>query len=981
MRVPSDAVLAPSTHPVRRYQVWLLLAIIAVIVLLVVLQGAADLFTNYLWYRAVGFDDVWRMMTATRIELSVFFTGVFFAACWVSLLVVDRIAPRALFMAPEQDLVRHYQAVVGRHRFAVRTAVSIVIALIVGGGTGSQWQNWMLFLHGGHFGIKDPQFHKDIGYFVFRLPFLSFLVGWTQVSLVVLALVCAAAYYMNGGLRFSGPSPRVDPRATSHFSLIFAAFALVRAAGYFYVDRYALDVSPNGLFQGAGYTAVHVRLPALNLLVVVALVTFVMFIYNVYSRGWILPVVAGGLWLLVAVAVGVVFPWAVQALKVGPSQSTLELPYLSRNIAATRSAYGLNGVSQIPYQGAHDATAGIVSNDASSLKNVDLWDPSVSSETFQVLQRKAGFYSINGLSLDRYELSSGPSKPAKLTPVVVGVREISASNLNRTTWVNTHLVYTHGYGVVMAPANTTGSNPEFVLSGVPQQRSSSAPIVTNPAIYYGLGESGYVVVDSAQDEFDYQSSSGPVMSRYAGSGGIKIGSIWEKAAFALRFHDFNLFVSRLVTPTSRIMFNQDVRTRVHNVAPFLQVDANPYPVVADGQIDWIVDAYTTTSYYPYSQDASTPGLSAASGLSGTFNYVRNSVIAVVNAYSGKVTLYSVDQSDPILRAWERTFPGMFHPLSQMSRTLQQHLKYPQNLLSIEATIFGKYHLPPSEASNFYNNSAAWQVALTGTGSAATVVQPVYQLLELPGQSSPTFNAFLPLVPIGGGRAQNLSAFVVANCTAADYGKLTAFEVPQGSNVVAGPAIVNSSIAAQALVSEKTTLLDQQGSRAIFGPTLMIPIDDSLLYVRALFVSSSSNAIPQFQYVVAVWGNQIAIARTLLGSGGALAQVIGPAVAAVGVSAPIDISASISAEVQEAASLQAQALSALKRGDFAVFGKDVAGVGSLLGDVKTQLAKLAAEKPKSTSSVRGHAGAVRVHAVSPASPTATNRGAGDLVGGA
>ncbi|MGA2209828.1 MAG: UPF0182 family protein [Acidimicrobiales bacterium] len=947
MRVPNEAVLPSGGHPIRRYQAFLLIGIVAIIVLLIVVQGIADLYTNYLWYRSVNDDAVWRSMTATRIELEVFFIGVFFVACWVSLLIVDRVAPRALFLAPEQDFVRRYQAVVGRHRFALRTLVSAALALIVGGGTGSQWQKWLLFVHGGSFGVSDPQFHKDVGYFVFKLPFLSFLVDWTQVALIVLAIVCVAAYYLNGGLRFSGMSPRVDPRATSHFSVIFAALALLRAAGYFYVDRYALDVAPNGLFQGAGYTAVHVRLPALNLLAIIALAAFVMFVYNVYARGWMLPVVAAGLWAFLGIAIGVVFPWAVQSLQVSPAQSTVELPYLQRNIAATRVAYGLGNINQPSFPGNHDATTGVVRDDAQSLEDVDLWDPTVSSQTYQVDQRSKGFYSINGLSLDRYEVALEAGHPKQLTPVVVGVREISTPNLNRTTWVNTHLVYTHGYGAIMTPANTSQSKPNFIIGSVPVTSTSGAPVLKHPAVYYGLGETGYVVVDSAQPEYNYQSSSGAVTIHYSGSGGIPVGSFWQKAAFALRFHDFNLLVSKLVTRNSRIMFNQDVRTLVQKVAPFLQVDANPYPVIDDqGNLDWIVDAYTTTSYYPYSQAASTPSLPSDSGLQTSFNYVRNSVKAVVNAYTGKVTLYAVTTTDPILNTWERIYPGMFHPLSSMTGGLKDHLRYPQDLLSVEATMFGKYHIPESDASEFYNNEAAWQVALTGTGPSASYVQPVYQLLQLPGTTAPTFDAFIPLVPSGSGRAQNLSAFLVANSSSTDYGQLTAYVVPQGNGGVSGPAEANAAIASDAAVSQETTLLDQRGSKALFGPTLLIPIDDSLLYVRALFVASSSNPVPQLQYVVVDYGGTVAIAPTLLGRTGALAKVIGSAVASVGSNEPTNIPTAIADDIKAADAADAQALQALKDDNFALFGKDLAEVRAELAAAKAGLAQLAKGKGSS-----------------------------------
>jgi len=935
MRVPSDAPLTPSTRVVRRYQLGIIITIATLIILLVVLQAVANVFTNYLWFRSEGRSDVWRAMMTTKVELGAFFVGLFFIACWTSLLVVDRVAPRALFMSPELEFVRRYQAAVGGHRFALRTVVSFVVAFAVGSGTASQWQNWLLFLHGGNFGVSDMQFHRDVGFFVFKLPFLSFLVDWTQVALIVLLIVCAGAYYLNAGLRFSGPSPRVDPRATAHLSVIFAALALLRAAAYFYVDRFSLDLTPSGLFDGAGYTSVHVRLPALELLVVVALAAFALLVYNVYARGWLLPAVAAGLWAFVALVVGVLFPAVVQWLQVTPAQSTLELPYITRNIDATRAAYGLTGVTQKTFQGNSSATPGVVNLDAKSLGDVDYWDPSVSAQTLQTLQKKTGYYHINALSLDRYDLNTGSGN--QLTPVVIGVREISSASLNRPTWVNQHLVNTHGYGMVMAAANSTASSPAFVMQNIPVQTSDGAPLLTDPAVYFGVGQSNYVVVDSGQAEFNYAVGSSVVNNRYTGSGGIRLGGFWQKAAFALRFHDFNLLVSRLVTPNSRIMFDQDVDTLVQKVAPFLQIDAHPYPVIADGHIDWIVDAYTTTSYYPYSNSADTSALQPGSGLNAGFNYVRNSVKAVVDAYTGKVTLYVVDPSDPILQAWQRVFPGMFQPLSEMPSVLQSHLRYPQDLLAIEATMFGKYHVAPNQ---FYNNSAFWSVAQTSTGSTANYVQPVYQLLSLPGSSTPTFGAFEPMVPhSSNSQAQNLTAFLVADCSYSHYGSLTSYEIPQGRSQVNGPALANATIAAAAAVSRQTTLLDQHGSRAIFGPTLLIPIDDSLLYVRALFVSSSTSALPQLQYVVVLYGSKVAIGGTLLGKGGALEQVFGSQVSTIGSKGPTNIPQAIQELIQQAYVLQGDATAAARAGRWADFGSDLAQLKSDLQQANTELAKL------------------------------------------
>ena len=377
--------------------------VVFVILVLIIVQGIANFYTNYLWYRSVDKTMVWRAMVEAKLGLAATFVGVFFVACWISLWVVDRIAPRALLVSPELELVRRYQQIVGRHTFALRTVVSLILALLVGASTSGQWQHWLLLRNAQSFGkLVDPQFHKPIGFYVFELPFLSFLVDWCLVALLVLLIVTAIGHYLNGGLRFQGPSPRVDPRVTAHLSLILAVMALVRSAGYFYVDRYNLVLAKDGVVGGAGYTDVHVRLPAIELLAVVALAVFVLMIFNVYQRSMALPAIGAGLWLLVALAAGVIVPAAVQALRVTPAQSTLEMPYIGRNIGATRAAMSIDNVTTQKFAGTANLTGPVVAGDKSTLANLPLWEPSITSQSYQKLQQTGTGFTLAGLSLDRY---------------------------------------------------------------------------------------------------------------------------------------------------------------------------------------------------------------------------------------------------------------------------------------------------------------------------------------------------------------------------------------------------------------------------------------------------------------------------------------------------------------------------------------------------------------------------------------------------
>jgi uncharacterized protein len=938
VRVPTD--LPARSRPVRRYQAWILAAVVFLILMLIVIQGIANFYTNYLWYRSVHFTMVWRAMVETKLGLAATFVGTFFVACWISLWVVDRIAPRALLVSPELELVRRYQQIVGRHTFALRTVVSALLALLVGASTSGQWQHWLLFRNGQSFGATDPQFHKPISFYVFELPFLSFLVDWTLVALLVLLIVTAIGHYLNGGLRFQGPSPRVDPRVTAHLSLILAVMALVRAAGYWYVDRYNLVLANDSVTRGAGYTDVHVRLPAIELLAVVALAVFVLMVFNVYQRSLALPAIGAGLWVLVALAAGVIVPAAVQAFHVTPAQSTLERPYIKRNIIATRAAMGLDGISTQKFAGDSNLTGGVVAGDASTLDNLPLWEPSLTSQTYQKLQLTGTGFTLAGLSLDRYPIGGS------LTPFVIGVRQVSATDLPTQSWVNIHLQYTHGFGAVLSPANAqTDGNPNFDISGVPPVSSNGAPQINQPAVYFGVGQTGYVVADTKQSEVDYSDTNGnTVSSHYAGSGGIPIGSFWVKAAFALRFHDLNLLISDLLTPHSRLLMLQDVRARVAQVAPFLSVDNNPYPVIDHGQIDWIVDAYTTTSYYPYAQQAETSELPSGSGLTSSFNYVRNSVKVVVNAYTGDMTFYAVNNLDPILNTWEATFPGMFKPLSSMDSVLRAHLKYPQDLLMVQATMYGRYHL--TSPSTFYTASNAWQLAPTsGTGSPEAPLPtdafgnklrfvPEYEILQLPQQTDPSFTVIEPMDPFSqNDKIQKLAALITASCNYKNYGELTVYRTLTTAQPN-GPGIANSEIQSNTKVSQYVTLVGRAGSTVSLGTTLIVPIDDSLLYIRPLYVSSSQNPYPQLTRYIVVYGNDVAMEDTL---GAALADVFGAATSTIG-GGPGAVPASVRALLEAARVDYAKGLAALKNEDLATYYDDMQLVNKLISQAESELKK-------------------------------------------
>ena len=857
---------------------------IILIIVFASLKTFATFYTDALWFSSVDLHSVWLKLFETKVGLLVVFAALFAVALLASLLVAERLAPKGLSLDAEDEFVKRYQEVIGPYSRWLRIVVVGVLSLIVGSQAVGQWNNWILFENSTPFAATDPQFHRNVAYYVFTLPFEQFLVHWALVSLVVILLITALSHYLNGGIRMQGSRPRVRPAVKAHLSVILGLLALVKAVGY-YLARYSLDNSSNGFVQGAGYTDVHARLPALELLILVSLAAAVLLIYNIRRQGWALPILGVGLWFLVALTAGTIYPAAVQALKVNPAQNTLERPYIQRNITATRAAYGLGGVQNIPYSASSTLNAAEVSGN-DTLANVRLWDPTQTGPTYDKYQDLRTYYQFNTLALDRYNVSGVE------TPVIVGVREINDSALPSTSWVNTTLQYTHGYGMIISPANTATSSgvPEFPVGQVPPTSQAGYPTVVQPAVYFGLGNSGYVVANTKQPEIDYQLSNGTnVETHYTGDGGVQLSNFFDKALFAIRFSDFNLLISNQITDKSRLMFERGVQARVNKAAPFLSLDSDPYPVLVNGQIDWVQDAYTTTADYPYAQGADTSALSGGSGLNETFNYVRNSVKVLINAYTGKMTFYVMDPKDPIIETYRKAFPGMFTSASKMSPALRAHLRYPEDIFTVQATMYGRYHI--TNAQSFYSAADAWTLSPSpGSGSPANALAttlttnaqgqevstgqlvrmaPIYQEMQVPGQAKQSFTLLDAFVPVSSTSSiQTLSGFMIAGNDPDHYGKLQMFVTPR-NNPVSGPSIVAARIDGNPKVSSEVSLLNQNGSSALLGNVLMIPVANSLLYIQPLYVESSRNAIPLLQEVIAVYGNQVAIDTTL---SGALSQV-------------------------------------------------------------------------------------------------------------
>ncbi len=875
---------APRTS--RRFRIGILVGIVVLIVLLSSARGLARFYTSYLWFASVHFASVWSGILGTEIVLAVVFCLLFFTLMWVSLVVADRHAPRMLPADHHDELVERYREVLYPRGRVVRIVTSVVFALFAGIGANAEWNNWDLFRYGVAFGVRDPEFHRNAAFYVFRLPFIEFLLGWSFGAVVVLLLVTAVALYLNGGIRFQGPRPRVTPAVKAHLSVLLGLLAIVQGIR-FYFDRLELVLSHAHLVDGATATSIHANLPADDLLIGIAAIAAALFLLNIRFRGWTLPVTAVIVWAGVWILAGGVYPALYQAIKVNPAELTEESRYISRNIAMTRYAYGLDHVkvasTSFDSTGSQVVSSSAISGDSEeaaanrqTLANVQVADPKILASTFNSLQSLRSFYQINNLSVDRYTLDVHGKQQKVET--LVGVRELTGSVPGGFT--TSKLQFTHGYGAVAAPATQEGfsSNgyPNFSLQNVPPE---GAPELSEQGsqVYYGRGSqaSGFVISDSKLAEIDYEDAAGnETTNHYAGSGGVRIDNFFRRAAFALSFDNLDVLLSNQITDHSRIMYNRNLMTRVEKAAPFLRYDAHPYAVIVDGQIYWIVDAYTTTDNFPYSQQADTSRVSPSSGLSSSFNYVRNSVKVVVNAYTGQMYYFVVDPSDPIIRTYERAFPSLFTPGSEADRIIPgitAQFRYPQDLFEVQTNMWGRYHL--TNPAQFYTEANAWNIAQDpGSGHPNTptrsttqtvtgqivlrvkLLDPEYQLAALPGHTSQQFLLAQPFVPLSPqANRQNLTAVMYASSSQSDYGQLTLYETPS-NQVVNGPRLVAQDINSNEQISYELTYLNQQGSAVDLGQVVTVPIANTLLYVQPVYVSSVTNPVPELKDVIVVYDN-------------------------------------------------------------------------------------------------------------------------------
>ena len=870
---------------------WLLIAVLAVVAVLVIFGILSGFYINILWFREVHQSDVFWTIFWTKLKLGVVFGVLFFILLLANLLVVRRLRPQFRVYTPEQEIVERYRAALEPYAKVAVPLFCAVIAVFVGVAVSGQWQTFLLWKSVGpvHFpGQVDPLFHRNPAFYIFILPFWQFVQGWLFATFVGITVIVTIAHYLTGGIRLQSAGEKVSPQVKAHLSVLLGIILLIKAWGY-YLGRFDLLTSSHGVVTGASYTDIHAELPALNLLMFIAVFCGLLFFVNIRLRGWAIPVIAIGLLGVVSIVVGGLVPAAVQRFSVQPQQYQKEQRYIADNIRATRYAFELSTINEQTTSPAGDISADEVAENGPTVSNIRLWNPTVLQRTYLSLQRIQPYYEFSDVDVDRYPVISGSGVTTSGSTGVaerltmISAREVSQAEIpaGSQTWQNTHLVYTHGFAAVASLGNsvTAGGSPSFLSENVPAQVHDGFPALgpKGSQIYFGeIRDVPYVVVDTKQPELNYQSpnTQAQVTTHYQGKGGIVIGSFFRRLAFAYHYRDFNLLISGLIDSDSKILINRDIRSRVSKIAPFLKYDGDPYATVVDGRLVFVQDAYTTTSAYPYSQEL--PLAAATNGvLKGTANYIRNSVKVTVDAYDGTVRFWVADPSDPLIQVWMRAFPDLFTTKAPPA-DIEAHFRYPENLLQVQATQFATYHV--TNTQTFYSKSRQWQLpnalpvhpkpgAFEREYAATHTLRPYYVVMKLPNDPSGAeeFYLFEPFTPLN---RQNMTAYIAAASdgygqSGSGYGRLTVYEFPTGLNVN-GPQQVRNFINQDPTVSAEVSLLSQQGSQVVFGDLLVVPVNDGFLYVQPIFVESSQGGtvIPELKKVAVVHGSTVSMGNTL-----------------------------------------------------------------------------------------------------------------------
>lgn len=891
------------------------LVIIAAVFVLLSLGSLVNTIVEVLWFRTIGLEEVF--WTGFRARLMVRFAAA--AAIFAFFFVNLRIAARSFGSIRRRiSNIEIHEEIPARYLNLTALAGAAFLAFLFSAAVTANWLDVLAYLERQEFGLTEPMFGRDIGFYVFSLPVYRIAQNLSFMLLVSTLVILSIVYVTSGGLEIENNRIRMKDAPLRHLIGIVVLLFVVLSWG-FRLDLYELVYSDRGVVYGASYTDATAQVLGYRVLAVLALVAAGMATYDVVRRRFTLTLTAIGALIIGAIVLKGVYPGAIQQFEVEPNEIGKEAPYIARNIELTRKAFDLESIDKRPFEVGAGGSASALAADG-TLSSIRLWDWRPLLDTYRQLQKLRLYYEFEDVDVDRYELD-GSSRQVMLAAREMVVEELAP---DVQTWQNQHLIFTHGYGLVMSPVNevTPEGLPVFFLSDIPPSAAAGYEDVLRvdrPEIYYGERTTNYVVVATREQEFDFPRGDENMYTSYAGRGGIAVYGWWRRVLLSWYLGSAKLILTDDITPDTRLMLRRQIRQRVGHVAPFLVYDRDPYLVLLDGRLKWVIDAYTVSSRFPYSEPV------RAFGARAQLNYIRNSVKVVVDAYHGDLMFYTWDDGDPILRAYREIFPTLFAPADSMPPGLDAHLRYPVDLFSVQAEVLRAYHMEDPRV--FYNREDLWNIPNEIYQGQPTGMVPYYVLLQLPDDARPAFQLVLPFTPT---RRDNMVALLAAKSDPGDYGRRVLYEFPK-DRLIFGPMQIEARIDQDPVISEQITLWSQKGSSVIRGNLLVIPTEESVLYVEPLFLQAQQSQLPELRRVIATYGTQIVMEPTL--EEAMLALIEGaPAVSLIdetgeaGVDAPVTTDDDL---VSRARTAYRRAVEAQRAGDWAAYGEAIEELGRIL----------------------------------------------------
>ena len=886
-----------------------LIIFVLVLVSLGLFNGAIGLWVDWLWFEETGYPVLFTKQIITQWSLTLILGIMFFIGVYINSKLASKLANHETRSVPD-NLIQLPEGIDRVFRKFLIGAI-VFIAYVVGSWAGTKWNVYLAFYNAVPYGTVDPLFSRDIGFYFFTLPFYRFIYHFGSALLIFSLIATAVVYVFQGGIQITRRGVQMISATRLHLSILGGLF-LGWLSLHYHLEKYNLLFSERGIVFGATYTDIYAQLPMLKMMVILSVIAAVLVVLSAFRKKYTLALVGIGILVVGGILGNQLYPGIIQRLEVTPNEISKESPFIKWHSQFTRMAYAIDSVEEREFPALENLTKETVANNEQTMQNIRLWDHRPLLQTYGQLQVIRTYYDFIDVDNDRYWIDN------KYRQVSLSPRELSSESLPSNTWINEHLTYTHGYGICMGPVNhfTREGLPTFMIKDIPPVSSTNIK-VNQPEIYYGELSNSYCFVKTNAKEFDYPSGDANVYTEYSGSGGIPVTGFLRKLLFGLHFKEPKILMSSDIHSDSRLMFDRSVSTRLRKLLPFIRYDKDPYIVISEkGRLFWIVDGYTVSNHFPYSQ----PSM-------GLGNYIRNSVKATIDAYNGTVNFYVNDPDDILIKVYSNIFPGVFQSIDVMPEDLRNHLRYPVDLFRIQATLYGTYHMTDPQV--FYNKEDLWRIPTLSQEGGGTSLEPYYTIMKLGAKAAR--EEFILMIPFTPARRENMIAWMAARCDEPNYGKLVVYNFPK-QRLIYGPSQIVGRINQDAEISKQLTLWGQGGSSVIRGSLLVIPVEDSILYIQPLYLAASTErSLPELKRVIVAFGNQIAMEETLELSLGRIFGVA-PTLAFSQSTEKKESGKEVTTStylIQRATETYKRAQEAVRLGDWARYGEETKRLGEIL----------------------------------------------------